>query len=103
MIFLCKRAQPDIEPLMLFLPTRVKDPKNDDWVKLRHRLMYLKGTLYMKRHMKAESLSMIRWWVDASYEVHWECKGHTGPMMSMGKGAFVNIAKKHKLNTGSST
>ena len=75
----------------------------DDWGKLKHGLMYLKGTLHMKRHMKANSLSMIRWWVDASYGVHWDCKGHTGAMMSMGKVALVNIARKHKLNTGSST
>ena len=53
--------------------------------------------------MRAESLSMIRWWVDASYEVHWDCKVNTGAMISMGKGALVNIAKKHRLNTGSST
>ena len=65
--------------------------------------MYLKGTLYMKRHVEAYSLSIIRWWVDASYGVHWDCKGHTGAMMSMGKGALVNMARKHKLNTGSST
>ena len=40
--------------------------------------MYLKGTLYMKRHIKADSLSIIRWWVDVSYGVHWYCKVHTG-------------------------
>ena len=65
--------------------------------------MYLKKTLYIKRHMKADSFSMIRWRVDASYGVHWDCKGHTGAMMQMVKGALVNIARKHKLNTGSST
>ena len=41
--------------------------------------------------MKADSLSMI---VDASYGVHWDCKGHTGATMSMGKGALVIIARK---------
>ena len=46
---------------------------------------------------------MIQWWVDASYRVHWDSKGQIGAMLSMGKGALVNIAKKHKLNTGSST
>ena len=46
---------------------------------------------------------MIRWWVDALYGVHWECKGHTGAMMSMGKGSIVNVSRNHKLNTGSST
>ena len=81
----------------------MKDPDKDEWGKLKHGLMYLEGTLHMKRHMKADSLRMIRWWVDASYEVHWDCKGHTGEMMSMCKGALVNIAINHKLNTGSST
>ena len=47
----------------------------------------------MKKHMKVDSLSMIIWWVDASYGVHWDCKGHTGAMMSMGKVALVNIAR----------
>ena len=54
----------------------------------------------MKRHMMADSLSMIRWWVEASYGVYWDCKGHTGAIISMGKGTLMNIARKHNLNTG---
>ena len=88
---------------MSFLTTRVNEPYKDDWGKPNNGLGYLKGTLYMKRHMKADSLSMIRWWVDESYEVHWDCKGHTGARMLMGKGAAVNIPRKHKLNTGNLT
>ena len=65
--------------------------------------MHLKGTLHMKRYLTAESLSNIIWWVDGSYGVHWDSKGHTGAMMSMGKGAIVNISRKHKMNVGSST
>ena len=57
----------------------------------------------MKIDMKADSLSMIIWWVYASYGVHWDCKGHTGDIISIGKGALVNIARKHKFNTRSST
>ena len=53
--------------------------------------------------MSAECLNMIKWWVDASYGVHWDCKGHTGAMMSMGKGYILNVSRKHKLNTSSST
>ena len=103
LLFLCKRARPDIEPLISFLTTIVKNPDKDEWGKLNHGLMYLKGNLHKNRQMKAGSLSMIRWWVDASYRVHWYCKGKTGAMMSMGKGALVNIARNHKLNMGSST
>ena len=103
LLFLCMRARPDIQTLVSFLTTRVKEPDEDDWGKLRHGLMYLKGTLHMKRYMGAESLCIIKWWVDASYGVHWDSKGHTGAIMSMGKGAMVNISRKHKLNVGSST
>ena len=88
---------------MSFLTTRVKEPDEDDWANLKHGLMYLKGTLYMKRHIKADALNIIRWWLDASYGVHFYCKGHTGIMMSMGRGALVNISRKHKMKTGSST
>ena len=57
----------------------------------------------MKRYLTAKYLSNIIWWVDGSYGVHWNSKGHTGAMMSMGKGAIVNISRKHKMNVGSST
>ena len=65
LLFLCKRARPDVEPVVAFLTTRVKEPDKDDWGKLRHGLQYLNGTLYMKRHMSADCLNTIRWWVDA--------------------------------------
>ena len=65
--------------------------------------MYLKGRLHIKWYRGAESLCIIKWLVDASYGVHWDSKGHTGAIMSMGKGVMVNISRKHKLNVGSST
>ena len=85
LLFLCKQARPDIDLLVSFLATRVREPDKDDWGKLKHGLMYLKFTIYMKRHMSAEFLNMIRWWVDVSYGVNCDCKGPTGAMMSMGK------------------
>ena len=57
----------------------------------------------MKQYLSAESLSHIHWYVDTSYGVHWDSKGHTGTMMTMGRKALINISKKHKLNVGSST
>ena len=103
LLFLCMRARPDIQTAVSFFTTRVKEPDQDNWGKLRRCLMYLKGTLYMKRHVAADSLTQILWWVDGSYGVHWDSKGHTGAIMSMGRGALVSIARKHKLNVGSST
>ena len=65
--------------------------------------MYLKGMFHMKRYLTADNLSNIVWWVDGSFGVHWDSKEHTGATMSMGKGAIVNIARKHKMNVGRST
>ena len=85
------------------MTTRVKQPDKDDWGKLWHGLMYLKGTLHMERYLTADNLSNIVWWVDGSFGVHWNPRGHTVAMMSMGKGAIVNITIKHKMNVVSST
>ena len=57
----------------------------------------------MKRYLAEDSLSNNVWWADGSFGVHWESKGHTGSMMSIGKGAIVNISRKHKMNVASST
>ena len=75
----------------------------DDWKKLRYCMRYLKSTRYMKRYLSADNLTNLMWWVDGPYGVHWDSKGHTGAMMSMGKGAIVNVSRRHKLNVGSST
>ena len=45
---------------------------------------------------------MITWYVDALYGVHYDCKGHTGMMMTLGAGACMSMSKAQKLNTGSS-
>ena len=99
------RARSDVQTLVSFLTIRVKEPDEDDWGKLRHGLMYLKGMLYMKRYISVDSLWIIKckWWVDSLYGVLWDSKAHAGAIMSMGKEAIINISRKHKLNVGSST
>ena len=65
--------------------------------------MYLRGTMHIKHYLIADSHRNIVWWVDGSFGVHWDSKGHTGGMMSMVKGAIVNISRKHRMNVDSST
>ena len=103
MLFMCLRARPDVQTAVSFFTTRVRNPDTDDWKKLRHCMRYLHSTRYMKRHLSADNLTNLMWWADGSYGVHWDSKGHTGAMMSMGKGAIVNVSRRHKLNVGSST
>ncbi len=48
-------------------------------------------------------MTMTRWWVDAAYAVHHDCKGHTGAGMSLGRGMAMSYSWKHKINMKSST
>eukprot|EP00957_Ditylum_brightwellii_P020639 1556166-Ditylum_brightwellii.AAC.1 len=57
----------------------------------------------MKLCLTAENLENITWWVDASYDVHWDSRSHTGIIMSLGLGAVMSGSWREKLNTGSST
>ena len=50
-----------------------------------------------------DSLSKIRWYVDASYGVHPDCRSHTGATMTLGSGSVISKSTKQKLNTRSST
>jgi hypothetical protein len=54
LLFMCTRAQQDIQTAVAFLTTRVKNPDKDDWGKLKRVLKYLNGTKYLKLKLTAE-------------------------------------------------
>ena len=103
LLFLAMRARRDIQTAVAFLTTRVKRPDEDNWGKLRRVLKYLLGTRYMKLTLSVDDLSMIRWWVDALDRTHYDMKGHTGSLMSLGQGAIISGSRKQKINVRSST
>eukprot|EP00804_Cyclotella_cryptica_P010072 CCRYP_018045-RB/>CCRYP_018045-RB protein AED:0.27 eAED:-0.33 QI:0/-1/0/1/-1/1/1/0/595 len=103
LLFLGGRARRDIQTAVAFLTTRVKVPDEDDWGKLKRVLKYLNGTMDMGLHLSVENLGIVRWYVDASYATHEDCKGHTGAMMTLGGGAAISISRKQKTNARSST
>jgi hypothetical protein len=85
-----------------FLTTCVKQPDNDDWGKLKRVLKYLLSTQYLRLTLSAESLSNIIWYVDASHQLHDDCKGHTGSILTFGHGATTSLSTKQKLPSKSS-
>ena len=103
LLFLSARARRDIQPATAFLTTRVRCPDKDDWGKGKRVLGYLKGTLHMPLILSANSLTLSRWWVDAAYAVHDDCRGDTGAGMSLGQGMVMSYSWKQKINTKSST
>ena len=58
---------------------------------------------YLKLRLTVESLGMLKWYVDGSHKVHWDCKGHGGAVFTMGKGATLSYSRKLKANRRSST
>ena len=53
--------------------------------------------------LQITDMTVIKWWVDASFTVHPNMRGHTGGVMMMGRGAIIATSTKQKLNTRSST
>jgi hypothetical protein len=74
-----------------------------DWKKLRRVMLYLRGTPDLPLTLEAGDMSILKWWIDASFATHADMKSHTGVMLTLGKGAAYTASTKQKLNTKSST
>ena len=105
LLFLCKRARPDIQTPVAFLTSRVQAPDVDDYKKLARVLKYLRLTQDLVLTLEADlnSALIVKWWVDGSYAVHPDMRSHTGGAMTLGKGAVYGTSAKQKINTRSST
>jgi hypothetical protein len=57
----------------------------NDWGKLKQLLKYIQGTIYTPLILRAESLNIIKWWVDASFATHNDCGGKRGGGYIAGK------------------
>ena len=103
LLYICKRARPDIEPVVSYLCTRVSSSSKEDDTKLTRVLGFLEKTINDERIIGATDLNTLYTWVDASYGVHPDMKSHTGGNMSYGLGTLHTKSSKQKLNTKSST
>ena len=104
LLFLSKRAQPDLQPRITFLAIRVTNPYEYDWKNLRRVIRYLDATINtVDFHLNANDLNVVHWWVDASYVTHPNLKGKTGATISNQKGLRYERIKKQKINATSST
>ncbi len=81
LLFMATRVRQDIQTAVAFLTTRVKNPDE-----LKRMLKYLNGTKYLKLRLSVDVLGLLKWFVDASHNTHWDCRGHGGAMFTMGRG-----------------
>ena len=66
-LFASKRARPDILPAITFLCTRVKSPNENDWMKLRRLMEFLKATKEDVLTLEASNYGKITWHLDAAF------------------------------------
>ena len=102
-LYVVKRARPDASVSIAFLTTRVRSPDVDDWRKLEHLMDYLRATIDMPLILGSNSAGVLNWFVDASFAVHPNMRGHTGGGLTLGRGFPIVTSTKQKLNTRSST
>ncbi len=103
LLFLSTRARRDIQTTVVFLTTRVKEPDEDNWEKLKQVLKYLNGTIHSNLCLEVDEVLVMKWWVDASHATHNDCKSYTGAAMWLGKGMTITLSCKQKINSKSST
>jgi hypothetical protein len=84
-IFLVKRARPDIQPAIAYLSTRVQNPNEEDWKKLKRVIKFLNGTKNDVLTLEADDTHIVKWHVDAAFAVHDRFRSHTGASGTSGK------------------
>ena len=78
--------------------------RSQHYKKLYRVCQYLNGTKTLGITLSPSSLQLYAW-IDASYNVHTDAKGHSGVIVSLGReGGLITVkSKKQKLTTKSST
>jgi hypothetical protein len=102
LLYMAKRARPDILAAVSFLTTRCQVSTEQDWNKLL-RIAYLFGTRELALSLAADNQFKINTYIDASFACHIDGKSHTGEVITLGKGAVFSRSSKQKLVSKSST
>ena len=104
LLYLCKRARPDVQLAVLFLCTRVKAPTVVDKRKLDRVIGFLKRTMARKRRICGKGdWSRLRGYIDSAFSAHDDGSSHTGMVVMWGDSCIMTICKKQKISTKDST
>ena len=102
-LYLGQHGWPDIHTAIAFLCSRLQNPNEDDYKKLTRLIRYLHGSKCLILTLRANNDGIVWWWIDASYAVHDDMKGHTGAALSLRKGGIYSGSWKQRLMARSST
>ena len=102
-LFSTKQARSDTCTTILFLTTRLREPENDDWENLVHLMKYIIRTRNPPLTLSFNGSRILKLWIDGSFAVHPNMRGHTGVGLSTVRGFPIFSSTKQKLNKRSST
>ena len=102
-LYLSKRVRPDLLTALGFLTKRVREPTEEDMLKLIRVLRYLNGTQDLGLTLQPDKDLAVWSYVDASYAVHSDMKSQTGVAVSLGTGVTYAKSTTQQLNAKSST
>ena len=103
LLYLSKRARPDIILPTNFLTTRVNQPDEDDDKKLIRVLNYLNGTRDIGIVLSPSDDLTPHGYIDASHAITQDCRGQGGIVISLGQGPVYVSSSKIPTVTKSST
>ena len=101
--YLSQRARPDLRTAVSFLCKRVTKCDEDDWKKLTRLTKYLDCTVDLPLRLSVDGSGSLYWYIDASFGVHHDMKGHTGGTFTMGGGSIYSTSSAQKIVARSST
>ena len=103
LLYLAKRVRPDILLAISYLTKRVQCPNELDYKKLCKVVRYLRGSRDLGITLEAYSIICVLAYIDASHAIHINHRGHTGTILSVGRGPIYVKSSSQKINTKSST
>ncbi len=104
LLYLSKRARPDILTVVTYLCTRVQNATVEDEKKLVRVLGYLAGTVSRTLLLRATNTDCnIVAYIDAAYALHGDSKSHTGVVIYVGNTLVYVSSRKQKCMSKSPT
>ncbi len=103
LLYLSKRARPDILMIVSFLCTRVTRATKEDAAKLSRVLGYLQKTKGEKLRLQPNGILHVEAYMDTLFAPHADSKSHTGVTVFIGGAMVFAASRKQKCVTKSPT
>ena len=85
LLFSNKRARLYTGTAITYLTMWIREPDEDDWSQLKHLMKYIRGTKELPLILGVNGTGMMKWWINGSYRVHPNLRGHSGGGICMGR------------------